>query len=79
MHEETLEPSGVEKILQVHSPLLSRPPFLAQKLLELERLAIEGKSEAVMDLLCEMVPTVQPFNTVGSHGRSDVRNPLVTL
>jgi FlaA1/EpsC-like NDP-sugar epimerase len=63
---ETLEPSGVEKIWQVRSPLLPTPPFLAQKLMELERLAIEGKSKAVIDLLCEVVPTMQPFYAAGA-------------
>jgi len=63
---ETLEPSGVEKIWQVRSSLLPTPPFLAQKLMELERLAIEGKSKAVIDLLCEVVPTMQPFYAAGA-------------
>jgi FlaA1/EpsC-like NDP-sugar epimerase len=63
---ETLEPSGVEKIWQVRSPLLPTPPFLAQKLMELERLAIKGKSKAVIDLLCEVVPTMQPFYAAGA-------------
>jgi FlaA1/EpsC-like NDP-sugar epimerase len=67
--EETLEPSGVEKILQVQSQLSPRPALLAAKLSELERLAIEGNSEAVIDLLCEMVPTLQPHYAVESHGR----------
>jgi len=64
----------VEKILRVRSLPLPRPPFLAQKLLELERLAIEGKSNAVIDLLCEVVPTMQPSHAVqavGSNGRND--------
>ena len=67
--EETLEPSGVEKILQVQSQLSPRPALLAAKLSELERLAIEGNAEAVIDLLCEMVPTLQPHYAVESHGR----------
>jgi FlaA1/EpsC-like NDP-sugar epimerase len=65
--DETLEPSGVEKILRVRP----RRPFamesLPEKLLELERLAIEGKSAALIELLCEVVPTFHPFPFVGVH------------
>lgn len=67
--DERLEPSGVEKILRVQSQPRARPPFLAQRLIELERLAIEGKSEGVIDLLCELVPTMQPLKAVGSNER----------
>jgi FlaA1/EpsC-like NDP-sugar epimerase len=67
--EETLEPSGVEKIWRVQSRQPPRSPFPAQKLLELEQLAIEGKAEAVVDLLCEMIPTMHPFSAVASNGR----------
>jgi len=56
---ETLEPSGVEKILRVSSARLPEPGFLMEKLSELERLAIEGKSEAVLTVLGEIVPTIQ--------------------
>ena len=52
--DETLEPSGVEKILQVQSQRPSRPGNLAKKLSDLERLAIEGKSEALIEVLCEI-------------------------
>jgi FlaA1/EpsC-like NDP-sugar epimerase len=58
--DETLEPSGVEKILQVSSAYPSSPVVLAEKLSELERLAIEGRSDALINLLCETVPTFRP-------------------
>ena len=60
-NDETLEPSGVRKILQVRSLPASKPTSLAEKLTELERFAIEGKSDAVMELLCEVVPTFHPL------------------
>jgi FlaA1/EpsC-like NDP-sugar epimerase len=67
--DEMLEASGVEKILRVRSSALPGSVLLAQKFSELERLAIEGKSKAVVDLLCEVVPTLPPLHAVGSNGR----------
>jgi FlaA1/EpsC-like NDP-sugar epimerase len=66
--DEILEPSGVEKILRVRSLRPVKPVLLTEKLLELERLAIEGKSGELMELLCEVVPTFQPFHAVGVNG-----------
>jgi FlaA1/EpsC-like NDP-sugar epimerase len=66
--DETLEPSGVEKIFQVRSLRPSRPASLAEKLSELERLAIEGKSDALIELLCEVVPSFRPLHMVGVTG-----------
>jgi FlaA1/EpsC-like NDP-sugar epimerase len=63
--DETLEPSGVEKIFQVRSLRSSGPASLATKLSELERLAIEGRSEALLELLCEVVPSFRPLHMVG--------------
>jgi FlaA1/EpsC-like NDP-sugar epimerase len=63
--DETLEPSGVEKILRVRPQRPPGPARLVKKLSELERLAIEGKSEALIELLCEVVPTFHPFQTAG--------------
>jgi FlaA1/EpsC-like NDP-sugar epimerase len=63
--DETLEPSGVEKIFQVRSLRPSGPASLASKLSELERLAIEGRSEALLELLCEVVPSFRPLHMVG--------------
>jgi FlaA1/EpsC-like NDP-sugar epimerase len=66
--DETLVPAGVEKILQVRSLQPVRPVSLANKLSELERLAIEGRSDAVIELLCEVVPTFHPLHMVGVNG-----------
>jgi FlaA1/EpsC-like NDP-sugar epimerase len=60
--DETLEPSEVEKILRVQSGWVPGMDALIQKIGELEQLAITGKSERVIELLSEMVPTFRPMN-----------------
>jgi FlaA1/EpsC-like NDP-sugar epimerase len=59
--DERLELSGVEKILRVRAVWLPQLTFLTQKISELERLAIAGKSREVIELLCDVVPTFQPL------------------
>jgi FlaA1/EpsC-like NDP-sugar epimerase len=63
---ETLEPAGVRKILRVRPTWIPELAFLMQKISELERLAIGGKSEAVVELLSEIVPT---FHSPSLNGR----------
>jgi FlaA1/EpsC-like NDP-sugar epimerase len=70
--DERLEPSGVEKILQVHLTWLPQLSSLTQQISELERLAIAGKSKQVIELLCEVVPTFQPVQPVAT---TNVLNP----
>jgi hypothetical protein len=60
--DEALVPSEVEKILQVQSGWIPELEFLVQKIAELEQLAISGKSDRVIELLYEMVPTFRPMN-----------------
>jgi FlaA1/EpsC-like NDP-sugar epimerase len=60
--DETLVPSKVEKILRVQSGWIPQLELLVQKIAELERLAISGKSERVIELLYELVPTFRPAN-----------------
>jgi FlaA1/EpsC-like NDP-sugar epimerase len=60
--DETLVPAAVEKILRVQSGWIPELESLIQKIAELEQLAISGKSERVIELLYEMVPTFRPMN-----------------
>lgn len=58
--DETLLPSAVEKILLVQSGWVPKPDYLAQKIAELQKSAIQGDTEAVLELLYEVVPTFRP-------------------
>jgi len=60
--DEMLVPADVEKIMLVQSGWIPDSELLIQKIAQLERLAIDGKSGAVIELLCEMVPTFRPLN-----------------
>ena len=60
--DETLVPSEVEKVLRVQSGWIPELEYLLQKISELEQFAISGKSERVIELLYEMVPTFRPIN-----------------
>ena len=60
--DEMLVPMDVEKIMRVQSHAIPDLTFLVQKIAQLERLAIKGKSGSVIKLLYEMVPTFQPLN-----------------
>jgi len=60
--DEKLVPSEVEKVLRVQSGWIPELQSLVQKILEIEQSAISGKSERVIELLYEMVPTFRPMN-----------------
>jgi FlaA1/EpsC-like NDP-sugar epimerase len=60
--DETLVPAEVEKILRVQSGWIPELGSLIQKIAEIEQFAISGKSERVIELLYEMVPTFRPIN-----------------
>lgn len=54
--DELLEPLGVEKINRVRPAQLPKPGYVVQKIAELEKAAIEGKSKQVVGLLHQLVP-----------------------
>jgi FlaA1/EpsC-like NDP-sugar epimerase len=71
--DETLVPSEVDKILRVQSGWIPDLKALIQKIGELERLAIQGKSGAVIDTLYETVPTFRPLNADAAKRVSELR------
>jgi len=60
--DEKLVPSEVEKVLRVQSGWIPELESLLREISELEQSAISGKSERVIELLYEMVPTFRPMN-----------------
>jgi len=66
--DETAEPAGVQKIQRVKSSGQAQETFLKQKILEMEKLAIEGKSTAIIKTLREVIPTFRP---VGPNGQKE--------
>jgi len=71
--DETLEPSGVDKILRVRSACLPDAASLMQKISALEQLAAGGKTVGIIELLCEVVPT---FHPMGVNGSKTVRGQI---
>ena len=62
--DETTQSSAAEKISTVLAGWLPEHGALNQKVDELERLAIQGDAEAVVKMLCEMVPTFRPMGSL---------------
>jgi FlaA1/EpsC-like NDP-sugar epimerase len=60
--DETLQPGGAEKIMRVQSGWIPELEFITDKLVTLEQLAINGKTEAVIKALYEVVPTYRPVD-----------------
>ena len=58
--DESVERTAVEKILRVCSGELPDNVVLAQMVAELEQLACQGTTKAVIDRLCELVPSYYP-------------------
>ncbi|MGH7793437.1 MAG: polysaccharide biosynthesis protein [Candidatus Binatia bacterium] len=58
--DETLEPSGVKQILRVKPARVPELVFLIEQICELERLARDGNTGAVIEALYQVVPTYRP-------------------
>jgi FlaA1/EpsC-like NDP-sugar epimerase len=66
---ETLEKSGVEKILYVRSHCAVVPALLSYQIWELERAAVRGDGSAVLEQLSEIVPACDLGRDLAERGR----------
>ena len=62
--DETTQDSPAEKISTVLAGWLPEHAAFNQRVDDLERLAIQGDAQAVIKVLCEMVPTFRPMGSV---------------
>jgi FlaA1/EpsC-like NDP-sugar epimerase len=65
--DEMVEPAPVEKVLRIQSACVPNPTYLNEKIAELERLSVQGQSQAVVELLREVVPTYMPERSGDEH------------
>ncbi len=64
--DETVEPSGQDKILRVRSKWTAQRAGLREELASLEHHSYQSDSQAVMTLLKELVPAYQPNSSSGA-------------
>jgi FlaA1/EpsC-like NDP-sugar epimerase len=76
--DETLTNSPIDKVQRVQSGWVPELEFLQQKIDELERLANIGPDRALLDLLCQLVPTFRPLNSEAASrlDRERIQNRL---
>jgi FlaA1/EpsC-like NDP-sugar epimerase len=77
--DEQLEPSGIEKIVQVQESWQPQLAVLKQKIAKLEYLAMAGKSREIIELLCQVVPTFQPLRPRDGSLPRLAQEPLVLV
>ena len=58
--DETVQPSGVDQVLQVESKNVHEGAAIEEQIAELELLADKNDAKAVIEKLCEVVPTYRP-------------------
>jgi FlaA1/EpsC-like NDP-sugar epimerase len=74
--DEVLVPSTVEKIQSVRSGWIPDFCFLVQRITEMERVAIAGRSDRVIQLLYEAVPTFRPLQQEQVREIHSAQRPL---
>jgi FlaA1/EpsC-like NDP-sugar epimerase len=71
LHEELVGPgenvqsTGAEKIVKIRSTLHFDSAKLMDRIIEMERLAIQGASKELLEILCEVVPNFRPIGLTG--------------
>jgi len=59
--DEAIESSGIDKIQRINSGWVPELEFITQKISEMERLAMEGNSKTLIQLIYQLVPTFRPL------------------
>jgi len=67
--DETVEPSGVDQIRRVQSKRVPETVVLEQQVRELEEWAAKNDADAVIERLCELVPTYTPYRAEASASK----------
>ena len=75
--DETVRPSGIEKILQVEPKRVTDSASFRRQLTELEHLAIDGDADAVVDQLQRIVPTFTHAGVLEAPAASRFAPPVV--
>ena len=77
--DERLEPTGIEKIMQVRESWRPELTVLKQEISKLESLAMGGKSREIIELLCQVLPTFQPLQPPDGTPSMQVQERLVLV
>jgi len=74
--DEKVEPTEVDKILKIRSSGHIDQASLIDRILAMEKLAIAGRAESLIKMLCDIVPNFKSFsvngNGKGEHYPSDI-------
>ena len=65
--DEKVEPTEVDKILKIRSSGHVDQASLIDRILEMEKLAIAGKAESLIKMLCAIVPNFKSFGVNGNN------------
>jgi hypothetical protein len=74
---ETVQTSGADKILKIRPALHVESAALMDRIVEMEKIAIAGRSKDLLRVLCEIVPNFQPIELnerLSEKSRENERN-----
>ena len=65
--DEKVEPTEVDKILKIRPSGHIDQASLIDRILEMEKLAVAGRAESLIKMLCAIVPNFKPFGVNGNN------------